>query len=62
LKYISIRSITVRAVIMSMHRGSDPTTSTQSSSGRSFESPSPSGSVRDFQQPPLSQQRSAPTV
>jgi hypothetical protein len=51
-KCSSILRITSSAVIMSMHRGRAPTTSTHSSSGRSFASPSPSGRVRDFQQPP----------
>lgn len=62
VKYSSIRRITSSAVIMSMHRGSGPTGSTQSSSGASLLSPSPSACVRDFQQPPLSQHLSAPTV
>lgn len=35
-KYVSIRRITSSAVIMSMHRGSPPTTSTQSSFGSSL--------------------------
>ena len=57
-KYSSMRRMTSSAVIMSMQRGSGPTGSTQRLS--SALSPSPSGRTRDFQQPPLSQQRSAP--
>ena len=45
-----------------MQCGREPTTSRQRLAGSSLESPSPSGVVRAFQQPPLSQQRSAPTV
>jgi hypothetical protein len=61
-RYSSIRRITSSAVMRSMHRGKSPTGSTHSSPGRSFSSPSPRATARDFQHPPASQQGRAPMV
>ena len=67
-RYRSTAAMAVSGVIMYMHRGSigaffrrdDLTGSIQRLLSRA--SPSPSATVRDFQQPPLSQHESAPSV
>src|SRR5690606_16788841 len=62
-RYSSILRMTSSAVIMSMQRGSEPRTSTQSEFGWFFASPSsPTGTTRERQQPPVAQQGSRPTV
>ena len=59
----SMISQTRLAEIISMHLGIPfGVTSRQSDSGLSNGEPSPSGTVRDFQQPPAAQQSSWPMV